>query len=116
FNFFFKAENGIRDRNVTGVQTCALPICLFHPLYYYNTNEIIKGMEQTPTKLEKGVQLIIKLDSFKFLYKGISFVLLSYVDWNGRQLLSAGRTEASVAPRRYSKTYLDATFMRMKDD
>src|SRR5699024_11752312 len=27
--FFFQAEDGIRDRNVTGVQTCALPICLF---------------------------------------------------------------------------------------
>src|SRR5699024_11740951 len=25
--FFFQAEDGIRDRNVTGVQTCALPIC-----------------------------------------------------------------------------------------
>src|SRR5699024_11247320 len=27
--FFFQAEDGIRDRNVTGVQTCALPIFLF---------------------------------------------------------------------------------------
>src|SRR5699024_11824426 len=27
FFFFFQAEDGIRDRNVTGVQTCALPIC-----------------------------------------------------------------------------------------
>src|SRR5699024_1058400 len=27
FAFFFPAEDGIRDRNVTGVQTCALPIC-----------------------------------------------------------------------------------------
>src|SRR5699024_11947245 len=26
FVFFFQAEDGIRDRNVTGVQTCALPI------------------------------------------------------------------------------------------
>src|SRR5699024_11737374 len=26
--FFFQAEDGIRDRNVTGVQTCALPISL----------------------------------------------------------------------------------------
>src|SRR5699024_11316495 len=26
FCFFFQAEDGIRDRNVTGVQTCALPI------------------------------------------------------------------------------------------
>src|SRR5207248_6234657 len=27
FFFFFQAEDGIRDRTVTGVQTCALPIC-----------------------------------------------------------------------------------------
>src|SRR5699024_12165485 len=27
--FFFQAEDGIRDRNVTGVQTCALPIYYF---------------------------------------------------------------------------------------
>src|SRR5207249_7533303 len=26
FFFFFQAEDGIRDRNVTGVKTCALPI------------------------------------------------------------------------------------------
>src|ERR1017187_9805557 len=25
--FFFQAEDGIRDTSVTGVQTCALPIC-----------------------------------------------------------------------------------------
>ena len=25
---FFQAEDGIRDSSVTGVQTCALPICL----------------------------------------------------------------------------------------
>src|SRR2546425_4272943 len=25
--FFFQAEDGIRDKLVTGVQTCALPIC-----------------------------------------------------------------------------------------
>src|SRR3712207_7063384 len=27
FIFFFQAEDGIRDIGVTGVQTCALPIC-----------------------------------------------------------------------------------------
>src|SRR5690606_6854599 len=27
FCFFFQAEDGIRDFHVTGVQTCALPIC-----------------------------------------------------------------------------------------
>src|SRR5437868_1502881 len=29
WSFFFQAEDGIRDRNVTGVQTCALPISDF---------------------------------------------------------------------------------------
>src|SRR5437773_10830655 len=28
--FFFQAEDGIRDRDVTGVQTCALPIFASH--------------------------------------------------------------------------------------
>src|SRR5205807_5581982 len=27
--FFFQAEDGIRDYKVTGVQTCALPICSY---------------------------------------------------------------------------------------
>src|SRR5699024_11621595 len=30
--FFFQAEDGIRDRNVTGVQTCALPILGWPPV------------------------------------------------------------------------------------
>src|SRR5207247_8012708 len=29
-SFFFQAEDGIRDPLVTGVQTCALPICRHH--------------------------------------------------------------------------------------
>src|SRR5256885_12363465 len=29
-SFFFQAEDGIRDYKVTGVQTCALPICRDH--------------------------------------------------------------------------------------
>src|SRR5256885_11105283 len=29
FFFFFQAEDGIRDYKVTGVQTCALPICCY---------------------------------------------------------------------------------------
>src|SRR5260370_12684824 len=31
--FFFQAEDGIRDSSVTGVQTCALPICLLASLF-----------------------------------------------------------------------------------
>src|SRR5690606_40216307 len=29
--FFFQSEDGIRDFHVTGVQTCALPICFVGP-------------------------------------------------------------------------------------
>src|SRR4029077_21298086 len=29
--FFFQAEDGVRDSSVTGVQTCALPICSGKP-------------------------------------------------------------------------------------
>src|SRR5687767_15486794 len=32
FFFFFQAEDGIRDKLVTGVQTCALPISRVHRL------------------------------------------------------------------------------------
>src|SRR5699024_11955789 len=35
FCFFFQAEDGIRDRNVTGVQTCALPIYFYLLRVFY---------------------------------------------------------------------------------
>src|SRR5690625_1631544 len=31
---FFQAEDGIRDGHVTGVQTCALPICVIQPALF----------------------------------------------------------------------------------
>src|SRR5438874_13387073 len=34
--FFFQAEDGIRDLYVTGVQTCALPICVGQLAYTWN--------------------------------------------------------------------------------
>src|SRR5699024_2356397 len=51
----FQAEDGIRDRNVTGVQTCALPIlyddqkelfayiCMQHDITYKKTSGNIQG-------------------------------------------------------------------------
>src|SRR5260370_23530547 len=38
--FFFQAEDGIRDSSVTGVQTCALPICR---CLQYIAEELNKG-------------------------------------------------------------------------
>src|SRR5256885_2960148 len=34
-DFFFQAEDGIRDYKVTGVQTCALPISTLAPLLLF---------------------------------------------------------------------------------
>src|SRR5699024_11320879 len=50
--FFFQAEDGIRDRNVTGIQTCALPICGSRGAIFngdshraYNFNAPVPGQE-----------------------------------------------------------------------
>src|SRR5699024_12013166 len=40
--FFFQAEDGIRDRNVTGVQTCALPIFLASYMREKSENESLE--------------------------------------------------------------------------
>ena len=43
--FFFQAEDGIRDRLVTGVQTCALPIslsCTTSTLLVFGSNVTLK--------------------------------------------------------------------------
>src|SRR5437773_3622069 len=48
--FFFQAEDGIRDRDVTGVQTCALPISetylkrsSFHPGQEYAISFVLRA-------------------------------------------------------------------------
>src|SRR5690554_7377512 len=43
-NFFFQAEDSIRDADVTGVQTCALPICSIY-------SDISKRIKSTPIHL-----------------------------------------------------------------
>src|SRR3712207_7578133 len=44
FFFFFQAEDGIRDIGVTGVQTCALPICALAALGMVVTAVALAGM------------------------------------------------------------------------
>src|SRR2546427_8787768 len=65
--FFFQAEDGIRDLTVTGVQTCALPICagachgmLLHPLVrlfawrarFHQVLQKLPGEDQAPRGFE----------------------------------------------------------------
>src|SRR5688500_19340525 len=52
FVFFFQAEDGIRDYKVTGVQTCALPICiqpavrLLHEVVWRHEDEVSAAGER----------------------------------------------------------------------
>src|SRR5690606_40604453 len=54
-SFFFQAEDGIRDFHVTGVQTCALPICLL-ALYCRITGAELHLLfvDATPAEARRG--------------------------------------------------------------
>src|SRR6266498_3210669 len=58
--FFFQAEDGIRDADVTGVQTCALPIFRFRRSIEYQIDRVsVKysrgGAEAYPRSEERRV-------------------------------------------------------------
>src|SRR5256886_5532300 len=52
--FFFQAEDGIRDLTVTGVQTCALPICAVTETVEV-TGEAVAQVETTSSDLTNTV-------------------------------------------------------------
>src|SRR5690554_8066081 len=45
--FFFQAEDGIRDADVTGVQTCALPISLSTSSSFSNSSKVVSSIGPT---------------------------------------------------------------------
>src|SRR5690625_961781 len=67
--FFFQAEDGIRDGHVTGVQTCALPICYKinrmsgHP-NVSNTTFTTSNTSYTDNSLPFPVEIAFELDDF----------------------------------------------------
>src|SRR5206468_6781426 len=70
FFFFFQAEDGIRDLIVTGVQTCALPIC-------------VHGLDRTAVE-DRDVE--------QALDQGVGFLRL----FGGRCLAGADRPDGLV--------------------
>src|SRR5437667_5065911 len=58
--FFFQAADGIRDRDVTGVQTCALPICVSQPIAKRSANRRLErarlGLQNEARTLEPSVR------------------------------------------------------------
>src|SRR5699024_11780470 len=61
FMFFFQAEDGIRDRNVTGVQTCALPI-LGGGWLYFNDAQVQATANQTAWNVRDRIAKLIGRD------------------------------------------------------
>src|SRR5215217_7237953 len=58
FFFFFQAEDGIRDIGVTGVQTCALPICQVPSGWTGPSHLLIKGPPYRQPALAGGAMAI----------------------------------------------------------
>src|SRR5699024_12015191 len=79
-SFFFQAEDGIRDRNVTGVQTCALPI-----FYQYVNAEHI-DIKEKPINTKRN--FLIKA-RFEDSIKDISYVikLINYIRSEERRVV-----------------------------
>src|SRR5699024_12038501 len=65
--FFFQAEDGIRDRNVTGVQTCALPI------YLLETDKI--PVLIINSKLDRFIRKIFMISGYIYLSILISWLI-----------------------------------------
>src|SRR5437667_5743008 len=61
--FFFQAEDGIRDRDVTGVQTCALPIFgPGHAAAVAAATEMLRPTLQRPATRIRAVQALTSGD------------------------------------------------------
>src|SRR5207249_9157347 len=56
--FFFQAEDGIRDRNVTGVQTCALPISLSTIIFAWYSPKVLPLGFPVPGSLWKCLKVL----------------------------------------------------------
>src|SRR6266704_2891217 len=80
FYFFFQAEDGIRDRNVTGVQTCALPI--YSPETH--DNAALKVLVESGKLNEDSLGMILLRKTDWHDYEGIKWLLEQGVDPNRR--------------------------------
>src|SRR5690554_7038247 len=107
FFFFFQAEDGIRDADVTGVQTCALPISLLQRFpgmtIVVLTNQVIKadllelskmGIKHMLCKTIDRDELVMAL---RFALKGRKFfseeVLEVLMDEQKRRVLPGEQTQ-----------------------
>src|SRR5690606_40456972 len=55
---FFQAEDGIRDFHVTGVQTCALPICQLGPEVGCTVEDFRRADQPDPQRVVLGRSVV----------------------------------------------------------
>src|SRR5690625_4290455 len=78
--FFFQAEDGIRDGHVTGVQTCALPICTASsagtlPVTIKNTQENL-GVSNKISSFVLPLGATINMDGTA-IYQGVAVIFIA---------------------------------------
>src|SRR5699024_11692705 len=114
--FFFQAEDGIRDRNVTGVQTCALPISLADIAAAYGCQSAVRG--NTAENTERTIILVgtvNALEALRLLLPSISnqmeasakFMSSSHIS-DIRELRNYTRSELETERTRYYRSFVRA--------
>src|SRR5699024_11993915 len=68
---FFQAEDGIRGRNVTGVQTCALPISLHRLQLTDRQKGCIQGVKDVNSFDEKEISLVTEAGTLSIKGEGL---------------------------------------------
>src|SRR6266540_4712727 len=112
FFFFFQAEDGIRDRDVTGVQTCALPISPtwpwggdkdWHPHEPQHWSQLVAMMPYTEILFKPGSKFSYSNPGIIFLGRVIELITKDdyevYIDKNIFKPLEMYRAYFDTTPR-----------------
>src|SRR5216684_7549037 len=107
--FFFQAEDGIRDVAVTGVQTCALPIC---DRRAEREEMTAFTADRLPAHLPRYLMGVgTPPDLLHAIGCGVDMfdcVLPTHLAWQGTAFTSTGRVRISRGANRLAETALDA--------
>src|SRR5699024_8341474 len=104
--FFFQAEDGIRYRNVTGVQTCALPI--YTALGWLGSKMAVHGNYTNGGEILSAAADVI-FDKFGTLLLGIIVTLACFTTCVGL-VVAAGQFFTKVTKFSYRTVIIIVTF------
>src|SRR2546425_9102392 len=114
--FFFQAEDGIRDKLVTGVQTCALPIYIVQDAYvraYEHLNQF-EGRARFSTWLTKIAIYEAYARVRRTDYKKVDSI--SLLEGEGLDVKSKGRDPEQQTYDGELKMVLEKAFGALPDD